>query len=372
MTTTATPRSVTGRDIHSSTHPLFRHSKMKPIRVVQFGVSHEHADGKLATIKALPDEFELVGVVDDRDGTTPRFPLRRPDSMLAGVPILTEEQVWADKTIDAVFVEVTNCDLIPVAERVLAHGLPMHLDKPGGESYGRYAKLRTEAKARGIHIQMGYMYRANPAIQWLTRAVREGIFGEIYSIEADMDHGYGDDEYRRYIGSFQGGILYDLGCHLVDFFVSMFGEPSSARPPVIRDAPGSAPGSRDNGLGILEWDNGTIGLIRSCDRNKAYFPSRRLRINGTNGSVELCPVERFDNQPLKVELSLAESVGGLPAGRQALNLGVQGVNGNVDRYADQLRKFARIVRGEEKEPDDLCEHDLAVQRTILRMCGLSL
>ena len=72
-----------------------------------------------------------------------RYPLRQPDSLLEGVPIVTEEQVWADKTIDAAFVEVTNCDLIPVAERVLAHGLPMHLDKPGGESYERYAKFRT-------------------------------------------------------------------------------------------------------------------------------------------------------------------------------------------------------------------------------------
>ena len=53
-------------------------------------------------------------------------------------------------------------------------------------------------------------------------------------------------------------------CHLVDFFVSMLGEPSSARPPVLRDAPGSAPGSRDNCLGILEWDAGAIGIVRSC------------------------------------------------------------------------------------------------------------
>ena len=344
----------------------------KLIRVVQFGVSHEHANGKLATLQALPDEFEIVGVVDDRDGTTPRYPLRRPDAMLKGVPILTEEQVWADKTIDAAFVEVTNCDLIPVAERVLAHGLPMHLDKPGGESYERYARLRTEAKARGIHIQMGYMFRANPAIQWLTTAVRNGVFGEVYGIEADMDHGYGDDNYRRYLGTFQGGILYNLGCHLVDFFVSMLGEPSSARPPVIRDAPGSAPDSRDNCLGVLEWDAGAIGVVRSCDRNKACFPSRRLRISGTNGSAELCPIERFDNKPLMVELALAKPAGGLPAGRQTLNLGVQGPNGNVDRYADQIRQFARIVRGEEQEPDGLCEHDLAVQRAVLRMCGIPL
>ena len=116
---------------------------MKRLRVVQFGISHEHALGKLATIKALRDEFELVGLVDDRDGTSPRYPLRRPDSVLEGVPLLTEEQVWADKTIDAAFVEVTNGDLVATAERVLAHGLPMHLDKPGGETYEPFARFRT-------------------------------------------------------------------------------------------------------------------------------------------------------------------------------------------------------------------------------------
>ena len=344
---------------------------MKKIRVVQFGVSHEHADGKLCTLRALPDEYEIVGVVDDRDNTTPRYPLRRPDALTEGLPILTEEQVWADKTIDAAFVEVTNCDLIPVAERVLAHGLPMHLDKPGGESYERYAKFRTEAKARGIPVQMGYMFRANPAIQWLIAAVRNGLLGDIYGIEADMDHGYGDDDYRRYLGTFHGGILYNLGCHHVDFFVSMLGEATSARPPVIRDAPGSAPGSRDNCLGILEWDAGAIGIIRSCDRNKVCFPARRLRINGTNGSAELCPIERFDGQPLLVELKLVNPAGDLPAGRQTLNLGAQGTRGGIDRYIEQLRQFARIVRGEEKEPDDLCEHDLAVQRTLLKLVGLT-
>ena len=98
---------------------------------------------------------------------------------------------------------------------------------------------------------------------------------------------------------------------------------------------------------------------------------RRLRINGTNGSAELCPIERFDGQPLMVELKLKKPAGGLPAGRQTLNLGAQGTKGNVDRYINQLRQFARIVRGEEQEPEDLCEHDLAVQRAILRMCGIA-
>ena len=345
---------------------------MKRLRVVQFGISHEHAPGKLATIKALPDEFELVGLVDDRDGMSPRYPLRRPDSVLEGVPLLTEEQVWEDKTIDAAFVEVTNGDLVATAERVLAHGLPMHLDKPGGETYGPFARFRTEARARGLHVQMGYMFRANPAIQWLVDAVRRGVFGDVWGIEADMDHGYGDDDYRRYLSSFRGGILYNLGCHLVDFFVSMLGEPSSARPPALRDAPGSAPGSLDNGLGVLEWETGAIGIVRSCDRCRANAFGRRLRVSGTNGSAEIAPIERFDGKELVLDLNLCEAAGGLPKGRQTLRFGPQGRNGDVDRYLGQLRQFARIVRGEEKEPDGLCEHDLAVQRTILRMIGLPL
>ena len=345
---------------------------MKRLRIVQFGISHEHAADKLATIKSLPDEFEIVGLVDDRGSATPRYPVRRPDSVLDGIRLLTEEEVWADKSIDAAFVETTNGDLVPTAERVLAHGLPMHLDKPGGETLGRYAAFRKEAKARGLHVQMGYMFRANPAIRWLEEAVRAGVFGAVYGIEADMDHGYGDDSYRRYLSSFKGGILYNLGCHLVDFFVSMLGEPSSARPPVLGDAPGSAPGSRDNCLGVLQWDGGAIGIVRSCARNYTNFPGRRLRISGTNGGAELCPIERFDGNELRVELKLREAAGGLPKGRQSLNLGAQGKVGNVDRYADQLREFARIVRGEEKEPDGLCEHDIAVQRALLRMCGLDI
>ena len=342
----------------------------KKLRIVQFGVSHEHADGKLATIKALPDEFELVGVVDDRDTATPRYPLRRPDSMLEGVPILTEEQVWADKTLDAVFVEVTNCDLIPVAERVLAHGLPMHLDKPGGETYEPFAALRTEAKKRGLPLQMGYMFRCNPAIRWLVKAVREGWFGDVFEIEANMDHGYGDDDYRRYLGSFKAGILYNLCCHLADFVVAMLGEPVSARASVAT-APGSPPDSRDNGATTLEYASGALVHLRSCGRKVGQI-RRRLRICGTLGSAELCPIEHFDGRPLRLDVQFSRPAGGIPAGPcQTLDFGPQGTNSNVDRYAEQLRSFARQVRGEEREPDWLCEHDLAVQRTLLKMCGLA-
>ena len=342
----------------------------KPVSVVQFGVSHEQANGKLATLRALPDDFEIVGVVDDRASTAPRWPLRRPDSLVEGLPLISEEEALAIPDLDAAFVEVTNSELVDVAERVLSRGLPMHMDKPGGESYEPFRRLRTGAKSRGLPFQMGYMFRANPAIRWLVQAVREGWFGEIFEIEANMDHGYGDDDYRRYLGTFKGGILYNLCCHLADFVVAMVGEPVSAKTS-IATAPGSPEGSRDNCAATLEYAGGALVHLRSCGRKVGQI-RRRLRVCGTLGSAELCPIERFDGLPLTLDVQFAKTTAGIPGGRpQTLDFGPQGTNSNVDRYAAQLRQFARLVRGEEKEPEWLCDHDLAVQRTVLEMCGIN-
>ncbi len=341
---------------------------MKKLRVIQIGICHEHANAKIETIRSLKDDFEVVGFVDDRNSTAPRWPLRRPESYWEGIPTMSLDEALALPDLDAAFVEVTNAELVSVAERVLARGLPMHMDKPGGESYAPFDRLRKGAKARGLPFQMGYMFRINPAMRWIAAAVREGWLGDIFEIAADMDHGYGDDDYRRYLGTFKGGILYNLGCHFIDFIVEIMGEPDAAHA-FILTAPGSPADSRDNGMGVLEWKSGAMAAIRACGRKVSGNARRRLRVTGTQGAVELCPVERFDGKPLILDVELARPCGGLPAGRQTLDFGPQGANG-LARYAEQLRQFARQVRGEEAEPADLCDHDLAVQRTLLRLFNL--
>ena len=43
----------------------------KPLRTLFYGMTHEHAPGKLETLKKLPDEFEVVAIVDDRPRKSP-------------------------------------------------------------------------------------------------------------------------------------------------------------------------------------------------------------------------------------------------------------------------------------------------------------
>ena len=221
----------------------------KRVRVAQWGMCHEHADGKFQSLKVLPDHFELVGIVDDRSSKTPRE--AKNYSCYDGVPRITPEQIWADKSIQCVFVEVTNDDLQDVAWECAKHGLAMHMDKPTGQSHPRYVALVNYCRERGIPLQMGYMFRVNPAIRFATKAVREKWIGEINFIEADMNHNYGSAQYEPYIGSFAGGLLYNLGCHLVDFILPMMGDKSPHRAhPVLLTAPGSKPGVKTNGASM--------------------------------------------------------------------------------------------------------------------------
>ncbi len=58
----------------------------------------------------------------------------------------------------------------------------LQLDKPGSESLAPFKQLLDEAGRRQLTVQLGYMYRNNPAVQFCFRAVREGWLGQVFEI----------------------------------------------------------------------------------------------------------------------------------------------------------------------------------------------
>ncbi len=331
----------------------------KKVRVVQWGMRHEHASGKFKSLKTLPDDFELVGIVDDRSSKTATTV--KNFKLYDGVPLISEERLFSDKSIDAVFVEVANDDLVGIGMKCARHGLPMHFDKPCGQTYQPFADMVEICRSRRLPLQLGYMFRVNPAIRFIQKAVKDGWLGEIVSIEADMNHNYGDSEYPYYIGTFKGGLVYNLCCHLVDFILPMMpGLPTRAHP-VLLTAPGDPEGPKTNCVVVLEWPHATA-TIRSC--SQAAGQKRWLRVSGTKGSIDLMPIERFDGKPTLLEMRLAQDVPGYKKGGHTVNCGIQ-----KDRYAEQLKELADIVRGRIPNPD-LYDHDLAVHKVTLMACGI--
>lgn len=342
---------------------------MRPLRIAQLGVSHEHAAGKMRSLRLRPDAFEIVGVVDDRatKNAASFIQWEKEESAYAGLPRLTEQELFALPGLDAVAIEVPNLDLVPAAKRCLAHNLPIHMDKPGGDELPPFVQLRREYEARGLPLQMGYMFRGNPAMRWILDAARRGWLGDIFEVQASMSHNYGGEPYQNYIGKFRGGIMFNLGCHLVDFVVALLGRPTGVFP-ILKTAPGDAPHIFNNCIAILEYPSATVTL-RACSREVDGLERRRLKICGTKGSVELCPLERFDGNPLQMSLVLREGNEEREAGMHMLEFGPV-----RDRYEDQLIEFARNIRGEttaSPSPDLLRDsrHDCLVQEICLAASG---
>jgi len=333
---------------------------MNKVKIGQIGVCHEHASGKINSLRLMPDVFEVVGVVDDRASASAKFAGSdlRP---YEGLEFMSEEELFDVPGLQAVSVETPNSDLVPTALRCMERNLAMHMDKPGGEDLEAFCELRKGCEDRKLPFQMGYMFRNNPAIQFSQKAVREGWLGEVFEIQASMSHNYGGAAYQAYLGEFEGGIMFNLGCHLIDVIVPMLGRPERVVP-FLKSAPGFLDTIKNNALAIMEYPHATV-TIRACSVEVDGLANRRLKICGTKGTIDLCPLERFDGRPLLMRLSLLEGNAEYAAGTHTVDFGIK-----RDRYDDQLLELAKTVNGEMDNPYGY-EHDVLVQELLLACAG---
>ncbi len=333
---------------------------MDRIKIGQIGICHEHAAAKIETLRQMSDVFEIVGVVDDRETSSAR---RAGDDLrpYEGLTWVTEKQLLSMPELQAVFIETPNQDLVPTATRCMEHNLPMHMDKPGGEDMTAFRTLLNGCRKRDLALQMGYMFRSNLAMQFATKAIKHNWLGDVFEIQGSMSHNYGGEEYQTYIGSYKGGIMFNLGCHLIDTVISMMGRPTNVTP-FLKSTAGYSQRIKNNGLAVLEYPQAMVTL-RACSKEVMGHSRRSLKICGTNGTIELSPPERFDGQPLQLQLTLLDDIPEYASGTHVVDFGVA-----KDRYEKQLLEFARIIRGEIKNPYDY-QHDELVQEVVLAASG---
>lgn len=158
---------------------------MRKLRALFYGLTHEHASGKLETLRRMDGIYEIAGVVDDRTtATRPNFADHpaNPD----GFRVISAEEALALDGIDVAFIETTNADLMTIARIFADRGVPMHCDKPCGESMEPYRSIVETCRRKNLPFQIGYMYRGNPALKFARNAVHSGWLGKVGFIEADM------------------------------------------------------------------------------------------------------------------------------------------------------------------------------------------
>jgi predicted dehydrogenase len=314
------------------------------------GLGHAHALGILKTLKASPD-FQLAGVCEPDPAMRARF---ESHALLEGVPWLEKGPLLADPALSMVAVESDVPRLVELGHAVVSAGKHLHLDKPAGTELAPFQALLDTAREQEVLVQMGYMFRYNPAFDFLRTMVSEGALGEIYSIHASMCTDL-PPSIRERINLHPGGIMLELGCHLIDMIVLIMGEPRKVTP-FLREDTRMGDGLSDNALAVLEYDQ-AMATVETAAREPNAFAGRRFKIVGTQGSITLSPLE-----PPQVTLSLREAFGSHPKGISHPTFPDQA------RHVPDIADLAACIRGE-REFAYPKSHDLAVQRTVLRACG---
>ena len=321
--------------------------KAKKIKIGQIGVGHAHAN-KLSIYRRSPD-YEVVGIVE------PDEELRawaKSQSAFEGLPWMTAEQLFNVDGLQAVLVETRVRDLLATAEACIAAGKHVHLDKPAGESLANFRRILQAAAKQGLLVQMGYMYRYNPAVMMLRDVLSRGWLGEPFEVTAVMSKVVSPAD-RRKLAEYRGGMMFELGCHVIDLIVGLLGKPQRVTPFLRRTADGLV----DNMLAVLEYRKATA-TVRSTALEVDGFARRHLTVCGTEGTFHIQPL---DDPAARV--AFASPHGEYRAGYQDVRFG------RFERYVADAAAMAAILRGE-RESQFTSDHDLAVQETVLRASGL--
>jgi len=334
------------------------------IKYGQVGTGHSHAAGKMDAVRSLADRYEVVGYAEEDPGLAERA---AKSKTYAGLTRMSEKELLARDDVEVIGIETQMEHSAAAAERAIAAGKHIHLDKPGALVHDDFRRFRLAAEERGLTVQMGYMLRYNPALELLFRAVKAGWLGEILEIDCMMGK-LAPAGMRRELAELPGGGMFELACHIVDATVTVLGKPQRVHAFTKRTRGEAVVGARaaadpgdeaaDNQLAVLEYPQATA-TIRCNHADPFGGPRRRFNVSGTKGSMEIMPLESG-----RLRLMLSEKHEEFAKGDQTLALKVPS-----GRYDGEFADLARVVRGEKKLAWNAA-HDIAVHETVLRAAGI--
>jgi predicted dehydrogenase len=209
-------------------------------------------------------------------------------------------------------------------------------------------EIRKAAREGGALVVEGYMYRHHPAIRAIDELLAAGEVGAVDTVRAtfdifDPEEASPDDPERdwRQRPECAGGVPYDLACYCVDA-CNRFAE---APPRQVLALGGTSEryGTVDRLCGLIEYENGRVGILESSKRSDF---DHELRIGGARGHIRLPVAWRIEG-PTEVHVSRSVGWGEFETTSHPIPA--------VDPYQLQLESFAAAARGKAQPVPGIAE-----------------
>jgi len=191
------------------------------VALIGYGLAGEAFHAPL--IAADPD-LELAAVVTTNPQRRAAVAERHPGAELLDRP----DEIWArPRDFDLVVVASPNATHVPLARAAIEAGLDVVVDKPLAASAAEAAELTAHAEARGRLLIPFHNRRWDGDFLTLQRLVELGALGDVARFESRFERWRPEvaaDRWRESAAPQDaGGLLYDLGVHLIDQALVLFG-----------------------------------------------------------------------------------------------------------------------------------------------------
>lgn len=211
------------------------------------------------------------------------------------------EEMLADTSLDLFVVSTPNGTHYELSRQILSAGRNVVVDKPVAASSAQIAELIGLAAAKKLLFAPFHNRRWDSDFQTIKKLLHEGLLGRLVSFESRFDRWrptMPTDRLWKDDPDTGGGVLLDLGTHIADQALVLFGKPDAVSADLERERDGAK--SNDSFTVRLRY----AGLQVTLGANCLSLPAApRLHLRGTNGNYwksGLDPQEAALNQIVRI------------------------------------------------------------------------
>ncbi|HEX4638719.1 MAG TPA: Gfo/Idh/MocA family oxidoreductase [Chthoniobacterales bacterium] len=198
--------------------------------------------------------------------------------------------------IDAAVVVTPAQSHFELCRDLLEGGKDVFVEKPITLKSAEARELTQIAKRNGLIVQVGHIFRFDPASVWMRDAIKEGRFGEIKMLRARFS---GFKRPRQ-----DTGVTFADGIHFIDLFQFLLGTSPRRVHAIMKNFLGREGEMDDESLIALEYAGAAGAHIIATIEAGYHLPGkmRELTIAGKNSSavcdynVAQYKIKTFENQ----------------------------------------------------------------------------
>lgn len=142
---------------------------------------------------------------------------------------------------DVVVISTSNNSHVSLALEALGAGLPVVVDKPIAVHAAEARQVIDEARRQNLLLTVYHNRRWDSELLTVKRLLAEQVLGEVFRFESRLERWRPEPKggwRERGAPEFGGGLLYDLGTHLIDQALHLFGPVTHVYAELDRRRPG--------------------------------------------------------------------------------------------------------------------------------------